>query len=488
MLNLTTSPELGKLAWVVSIDLTNSKIQANLGTLVEKLDNGFVEGVWDDDFSKQNFHSCENFFGSGLLVHGRSVIIVPSTTLVDCIFLFNDGEKIYLSNSFIELLGHVGARPIDGHNYREEHGSISKGINDYERDIPISHPKSGVIKRVIFNPVEISSGVIKEITRPEYANFKNYHDYIEKIQEVIDNLLINACSEQREAPLKVSSTISRGYDSTFITALLSEHSVDACYTRKRSSSALPSFFFKSHTDDDGTSIANLLDIETSSLTFKNIDRDELYFLASTPEEPESVFFDQYLYIKNSESPYIIFTGVHGDKLWGKKLDEKFSTRDIRRTDTSGFGLSEPRLRSGFIHIPLPFIFARKIAKINAISNSIEMNFWSVGGDYDRPIPRRYLEETKKIPREMFGQVKKAAIDFYSLPKNTELRSEFLSYLAIKHKIYPMDIFLNDFRQFIVLAGQKFGIINRHAARDKLGLSYKMYQWAMQEVLKKEFLK
>lgn len=488
MLNLTTSPELGKLAWVASIALTDSKIQANLGTLVEKLDNGFVEGVWDDDFSKQNFHSCGNFFGSGLLVHEGSIIVVPSTTLVDCIFLFNDGEKVYLSNSFIELLGYVGASPIDAHNYREEHGSISKGINDYERDIPISHPKSGVIKRIVFNPVEISSGFIKEIKRPESPDFKTYHDYIEQTQKVIGNLLANARSEQRKSPLKVSSTISRGYDSTFITSLLSDHSVDTCYTRKRSSSALPSFFFKSHTDDDGTSIANLLDIEPLSLTFDNIDRDELYFLASTPEEPESVFFDQYLDIKKSENPYIIFTGVHGDKLWGKKLDKEYSTRDIRRPDTSGFGLSEPRLRSGFIHIPLPFIFAREIAKINAISNSTEMSAWSVGGDYDRPIPRRYLEETKEIPREMFGQVKKAAIDFYSLPKSNELRSEFLSYLAKKHKIYPKDIFLNDFRQFIVLAGQKVGIINRHTARDKLGLSYKMYQWAMQEILKKEFLK
>lgn len=68
---------------------------------------------------------------------------------------------------------------------------------------------------------------------------------------------------------------------------------------------------------------------------------------------------------------------------------------------------ENRLRVGYIGVPVPLFGASQWVSIHNISNSYEMGTYSVGGDYDRPIPRKILE-TRGVPRNMFGINKKGA--------------------------------------------------------------------------------
>ena len=68
---------------------------------------------------------------------------------------------------------------------------------------------------------------------------------------------------------------------------------------------------------------------------------------------------------------------------------------------SGLSLTEYRLWAGFIHCPVPYFGARQAPDINAITRSDEMVPWDVGGNYNRPIPRRIAEEAG-IPRAAFG--------------------------------------------------------------------------------------
>ncbi len=101
---------------------------------------------------------------------------------------------------------------------------------------------------------------------------------------------------------------------------------------------------------------------------------------------------------------LFFTGYHGDKVWNCN-NTKVST-DIIRGDASGVSLAEFRLRLGFIHLPVPFLGCIQHPSIHAISNSAEMQPWSTGGKYDRPIPRRLIEEYG-VPGHLFGRQKKA---------------------------------------------------------------------------------
>jgi hypothetical protein len=73
---------------------------------------------------------------------------------------------------------------------------------------------------------------------------------------------------------------------------------------------------------------------------------------------------------------------------------------------SGASMTEFRLRVDFVHVPAPFIGARRFPKILEIANSEAMKPWSVGTDYDRPVARRIVEDAG-VPRAAFGQQKRA---------------------------------------------------------------------------------
>ena len=74
---------------------------------------------------------------------------------------------------------------------------------------------------------------------------------------------------------------------------------------------------------------------------------------------------------------------------------------------SGASLYESRLRIGFIHAPVPYVAATSLSSIVRIANSDEMLPWQINKEYDRPIPRRILEQ-RNVPRGSFGVTNRAA--------------------------------------------------------------------------------
>lgn len=95
---------------------------------------------------------------------------------------------------------------------------------------------------------------------------------------------------------------------------------------------------------------------------------------------------------------VFFTGFHGGRVWDihGHPDEL-----LRSNDMSGASMNEFRLRVDFVHVPAPFIGAHRHPKIVEIGNSDAMKRWSIGTDYDRPIPRRIAEDAG-VPRAAFG--------------------------------------------------------------------------------------
>jgi hypothetical protein len=81
--------------------------------------------------------------------------------------------------------------------------------------------------------------------------------------------------------------------------------------------------------------------------------------------------------------------------------------DLWRIDLSGCSMTEFRLRTDFVDVPLPVFGMAQNESLQRITESEEMRPWSVGGYYDRPVPRRIAEEAG-IPRGTFGTVKRAA--------------------------------------------------------------------------------
>src|SRR4029079_19026016 len=101
---------------------------------------------------------------------------------------------------------------------------------------------------------------------------------------------------------------------------------------------------------------------------------------------------------------ILLTGFHGGILWNM---EPKPPGMLGRGDVSGSSLQEFRLQHDFIHVPVPMIGAFRHNDIAAISKSKEMEPYCLGTPYDKPIPRRILEE-RGVPRALIGAGSKKA--------------------------------------------------------------------------------
>jgi hypothetical protein len=136
------------------------------------------------------------------------------------------------------------------------------------------------------------------------------------------------------------------------------------------------------------------------------------------------------YVSRHCQAAVVFTGNHGDVVWGPSTLPRDADGDVSRRGAAGLSISEVRLRSGFILAPVPFIMATQTKALDRISGSPEMEPWVLGTSYDRPIPRRIVEQAG-VGREAFGQYKKNVVTSAVLPMNPALRKQFLRFLGSK---------------------------------------------------------
>ena len=101
---------------------------------------------------------------------------------------------------------------------------------------------------------------------------------------------------------------------------------------------------------------------------------------------------------------ILFTGFWTGDLWVKS---KSYPQPYLPGDFAGCTLSEFRLRADFVHVPLPCFAAFQARDRHPFVADADMRAFSVGGPYDRAIPRR-LAEDAGVVRGSFAKSKQAA--------------------------------------------------------------------------------
>ena len=160
---------------------------------------------------------------------------------------------------------------------------------------------------------------------------------------------------------------------------------------------------------------------------------------------------------------MLVTGFYGDTVWNRVIEAGEPDAELKWPSPSGISASEGRLATGFINLALPFLFGRSRASIAQISTSPEMEKWSVGGAYDRPIPRRILEEAG-VPRSAFGLRKKAIVNSASSPINPQAREQYYQWLGEHAGVDPKTYRLSE-----TLARLSFGAIGgMQMAAQRLG--------------------
>lgn len=426
-------PKLPLLAWVAQVDRLAGLVTLRHGAKVEVRDTFWIEGVWDGSFAPGVFGETECVFGSGGLLFQDSLRIVPSAATTDYLFVVVRRHSVTVSNSLPLLLASIEDElDLRYWDYAGHCDSILQGLTDYERFLPTRH---GFVRRLMVRNLTISRDTIAESDKrmsPPFTCFADYRDYL---RDRFAACAANARDEARTWPLNIISTQSKGYDSTAVNALAAPFGLDQVFTLPHAKSYRHLAHQQAETfpDDDGGEICATLGLHCTRLDrqayTKSFDDEVLYYCALHHNQDVNLK-DLARHVSGVS---LLLTGTMGE-IWyplstlGAKA---FLDADLRRWDFSGHGLSEWRLVVGLVHLPMPYIGARRRPEIVAITESAEMNPWRVKGKYDRPIPRRIAEEAG-VPRSFFGQSKMGSVVLFTspaIPYGAALRREFFADLV-----------------------------------------------------------
>jgi hypothetical protein len=399
-LNAKVSGALPPLAWLLEIDGTPERHRLLCGSSVILSETAFFEGAWPGALCAMDFAEKADAFGSGGVLNRDAWTIVPPSHTLESVFTCSDGSKLFISNSLAFLLAHRGDALDPGFlDYHRVFFDILGGLEHSPIRFPSQLAKE--IRGYYFENLVIGPDLAITVQRkPAAPSFAGFADYRAHLARVVEAVLDNARDPLRPNPYRPLATISQGYDSPACATIAREAGCREAVTHGHARRA-----FGVVDSDSGAEIAKALDMAIT------VTDRRAYLQRESLVTPEAEFFCHalegsdvnYLAFEPQMQHRVLFTGCHGDTMWEK---DKVPSAVIQRGDLDGGSLGEYRRRVDFIHLPLPYVGALRHHDVIAISNRVEMAPYSIGGDYDRPIPRRILEEAG-VPRGAFGQAKKA---------------------------------------------------------------------------------
>lgn len=488
---------LPKLAWLARVDRAHSLVRVVHGAALETADEWLVEGVWEGPFAEGGFHRAENFFGSGVRLEGEEVYFVPSTASIDRLLYCEYQGEAVVSNSLILMLAFTGASLSDDHDYWRECLSIIKGVDRYDRAFAIEHPELPSLNQVFYENIVIGQGPTRYELRIAHHDLPSYEAYIGSLLGIMERLQQNYQDPARRFAFQQYTTLSVGYDSAAVSVLARALGVKIAFTGHPVRQPLEPLLPKTW-KEDARGLGHRLGLEVIELDDHraSIGPDELYYLCTNYPKHHSghwsevSFHSMAQYIARSGSLGVVFSGNHGDTVWDANTPERHLADHIRRGCLTGLNQTEIRLKAGYVTVPVPMIWAQDILKIREITLSPEMAPWRLGNDYDRPIPRRLLEEAG-VPREMFGFEKKFICARAMWPINPGLRRAFLRHLRQEKHLPAWLVYAEYLKHLAVTKAFLKKAFHVELARKEnlfldqdIDLFYYMVHWATREMTRR----
>lgn len=326
------------------------------------------------------------------------VTFVTPNHLQESLYSLVQNDEFLISNSLPFLLAYSGHQ-LDTNYYGYEYdlNSIFFGSKRCVKELKL---KNAIVQMHRYCNLKVSCNLLwEEIPKSAKVELRTFNDYKLKMSETLHKIISNASDAKRKCQYNLVTTVSKGYDASASSALV--HDL-GCNTALTFSSP------EKYVNDSGVEIAQLLG-------YKNIiEGDGCAYMNNTALwEAESascgdvgclVAFNTFEQVYKDS---LLFLGLKGDSIWGK--DESLANRnfDFIKMSIAAEQNPEHYLRNNTIAISVPLILGYEWPSIYEINNSSEMEKYSVGGEYDRPIPRRLVEE-KGVPRKAFGLKKHGA--------------------------------------------------------------------------------
>jgi len=492
---------LPRLSWCICYKKGSQLVDVYHGSDIEVSEKFIFEGIWDDDFKKMNFDKSSIFMGTGCLIKNNKLILCTPCHTLAKIFVVRYENELFASNSLPFLLA-LSNIEIDKKYifYCNDLRSIMVGLKKCSTSIP-TLIKNKSINIYYFCNITINNNLsITKTEKPIIATFNNFTEYKMFIENSVIKIYNNSQDNERKIKYEPLTTISTGYDSPACSIFAKKIGCKEGVTFKTSRRYI------NDSNDSGIEIGKKI-----GLNVYQYDRKQ-YLKSHTM--PEAEFFAcgtlgedvAMLPLENILKNRIFFTGFHGDKIWNKQNNK--ASKFIKRGDCSGCSMEEFRLRVGFIHVPIPFFGCANHYDIHKISNSEEMKPWTLNTDYDRPIPRRIIEEYG-IDREDFG-IEKKAITIVFMPdklKNNMTKESYVDFTKYKETIpknskplkvlkykflYNLSILNTKWNSIITKLFRKIGFkihLNRiFNTTLKIGDTFYTFHWGIEKIKKRYEIK
>lgn len=408
-----------KLSWVASLAKAGDAVTVLHGPCVETHTSWFAEAVWDGEFSDGDFDRTEIVCGSGGRLRGNAICFVTSGDTLNRLYWLGHSGAILVSNSLPALLAVAGVSLVEGYAYADAMASITRGVASYVREIPST---GGSVHLVYLHNLTVDADGVREVPKPslapDFVDFATYRSYLFASAARVGR---NASSPNRRHAVGLLATLSSGYDSCAAAVVAREAGAREAATIAKGRRTAGTLF---DTGDSGAAVASSLGLNCGSY-----ERSQKSFpLEDAAWAVMGNVGDISLSLFDYPAPLcLLFTGFMGDVLWDTRTVQP---EHLHRKDTSGARFSEARLEQGVFLCSPVFWGCAQEARILALSHLPEMQAWRVGGDYDRPVPRRLLEEAG-VKRGTFARGKRVA-SFnrrFGRPLSPDLRDDFSAFMA-----------------------------------------------------------
>jgi len=272
-------------------------------------------------------------------------------------------------------------------HYRSEMMAVEASVKYAPRTIRLL---SGREVRILWNEIATitqDGGLAVRLRPPERA-FSDFADYRNFLSTGVRDVVENAQDIARTRPFRPLPTISAGYDSSVVAVLAAQAGVKEALTMLRYEETPAGRVLVDHPGAVTSAVGmDLIEVERDRW------RDGDGVAEASIAAACVSFMDVVMLTLSDWLPgTLLMVGHSGDSLWSRGNPAAFADTVQGAGQISGRGLAEHRLALGYVIFPLPFLGLTSHPSIFDITVSPEMEAWSVGGSYDRPIARRIVEE------------------------------------------------------------------------------------------------
>ena len=395
----TEVPDWPPLAWTARCERSAPVVRVSHGPHVETGPGRLSEAVWDGPFVEGAFDETDVVFGSAARVRDGEAVFVSSAATTDRLQYHEGADAVTVSNSLVALLAVCGLRPDPAHDgYYGQMGSSVRGLGLYDEAVPM---RPDPVSFAYAEDLRWDGQTLRRTPKPwatrDFGHFEGYRSFLDR---ALGALAENLRSPDRRRPFGTMGTLSSGYDTTAVMALLRPHGVEEAVTIRSA---------RGGHDDTGAEAARVLGLRVHAVGRDDWRRRpvdglpaEVPFLAADAKGEDVHLSGAGEHLAGR----VVFTGYAGGTVWDLK-PPKPGRGVLGRGDRSGLSLTEYRLWEGFVAVPVPFLGATQAADVRALGALPEMAPFHTDPSYNRPVARRIAEETG-VPRDAFGQRKKAA--------------------------------------------------------------------------------